>query len=180
MSPDVAIEESKLKVTRSEKALEAMGDSSGADWIVCRGHSFAKAREAAWERPLEVQIKECRKFISRAEHRVAKLEADVVAEKTMLEEGRARLSRLEAVAGSSSSSPTKSGGRVGATDHRIGAGARCIPSRCLLNEEEKSSEPQTSTQSSQEAFDVLMTRAMQDAPWRKMCCQRARKVWQNG
>ena len=32
------------------------------------------------------------------------------------------------------------------TDHRIGAGARCIPSRCHSNEEEKSSDPQTSTE----------------------------------
>ena len=30
-SPDVAIEEAKLKVTRLEKALEAMADSSGAE-----------------------------------------------------------------------------------------------------------------------------------------------------
>ena len=48
--------------------------------------------------------------------------------------------------GSSSSSPTESCGRVGATDHRIGAGARCIPSRCHSNEEEKSCDPQTFTE----------------------------------
>ena len=42
-----------------------------------------------------IQMKECREFISRAEHRVAKLEADAMAEKNLLEEGRARLSRLE-------------------------------------------------------------------------------------
>ena len=92
MSPDVAIDEAKLKVTRLEKALEALGNSSGTE-VDCLQRALAKARQAARERPLEVQIKECREFISRAEHRVAKLEADVVAEKTMLEEGRARLSR---------------------------------------------------------------------------------------
>ena len=47
--------------------------------------------------------------------------------------------------GSSPPVPTELGGRVGATDHRIGAGARCIPSRSHPNEEEKSSDPQTST-----------------------------------
>ena len=67
------------------KALEAMGDSSG-----CLQRALAKAREVA-----RVQIKECREFISRAEHRLAKLEAESVAETTTLEEGRARLSRLE-------------------------------------------------------------------------------------
>ena len=75
---------------RGGKALEAMGDSSG-----CLQRALAKAREVAQERPLEVQIKECREFISRAEHRLAKLEAESVAETTTLEEGRARLSRLE-------------------------------------------------------------------------------------
>ena len=69
----VAREEAKLKVTRLEKALEAMGDSSGAE-VDCLQRALAKAQEAAWERPLEVQIKECREFINRAEHRVAKLE----------------------------------------------------------------------------------------------------------
>ena len=39
MSPDVAIEEAKLKVTRLEEALEAMGIFQGPRWIVCRRHS---------------------------------------------------------------------------------------------------------------------------------------------
>ena len=41
MSPDVAIEEAKLKVTRSEKALEAMGDSSGAE-VDCLQRAFIR------------------------------------------------------------------------------------------------------------------------------------------
>ena len=65
MSPDIAIEEAKLKATKLEKAL---GNSSGAE--DCLQRALAKAREAAWERPLEVQIKECREFINRAEHGV--------------------------------------------------------------------------------------------------------------
>ena len=56
-----------------------MGDSSRAE-VDCLQRALAKAREAVQERPLEVQIKECREFTSRAEHRVAKLEAHVVAE----------------------------------------------------------------------------------------------------
>ena len=49
-------EEAKLKVTRLEKALEVMGDSSGAE-VDCLQRALAKAQEAARERPLEVQIK---------------------------------------------------------------------------------------------------------------------------
>ena len=56
-SPDVAIQEAKLKVTRlEEKALEVMGVSSGAE-VDCFQRALAKAQEAARERPLEVQIK---------------------------------------------------------------------------------------------------------------------------
>ena len=63
----------KVKVTRLEMALEVMGDSSGAE-VDCLQRALAKAQEAARERPLEIQMKECREFISRAEHRVAKLQ----------------------------------------------------------------------------------------------------------
>ena len=82
ISPDIAIEEAKLKVTRLVKALEALGNSPG------------QGPRGSTATPFGGQIQECREVISRAEHRVAKLEADVVAEKTMLGEGRARLSRM--------------------------------------------------------------------------------------
>ena len=57
--------------------------------------ALSKAHEAARERPLEVQIKECREFISHSEQRLARLEADRQAELALLTEGRSRLSRLE-------------------------------------------------------------------------------------
>ena len=50
--------------------------------VDCLQRALANTREAARERPLEVHIKECREFLRRAEHRVAKLEADLVAETT--------------------------------------------------------------------------------------------------
>ena len=163
-------------------ALEALGNSSGAE-VDCLQRALAKAREAARERPLEVQIKECREFISRAEHRVVKLEADVVAEKTMLEEGRARLSQLEQQ--SQVPLPVHPPSRVAELEQQITAlvqerdafRAAAIPTK------KRSPVTPRPPQSSQEAFDVLMTRAAKrhaGRPWRKMCCQRMHKVWQNG
>ena len=54
-SPDVVVAEARKKVFRLEKALEASGDSTGPE---------VDFYEAARERPLEVQIKECREFIT--------------------------------------------------------------------------------------------------------------------
>ena len=118
--------------------------------------ALAKAKEVAWERPLEVQIKECREFISRAEHRVAKLEADLVAETTMLKEGRARLSRLE----QTMAPPPPPPSRVAELEQQINA---------LVQERDAFRAAATPTrkrgpvtprppQSSQEAFDVLKSR----------------------
>ena len=93
-SPDVAVAEAKNKVFRLAKALEAFGDSTGAEVDFLK-KALVKAHEAVRERPLEVQIKECQEFISRSEQRLARLEADRQAELALLTEGRSRLSRLE-------------------------------------------------------------------------------------
>ena len=79
------------EVFRLEKALDAFGDSTGAE-VDFLEKALAKAHEAARERPLEVQIKECREFISRSEQRLVRLEADRQAELALLTEGRSRLS----------------------------------------------------------------------------------------
>ena len=93
-SPDVVVAEPKKKVLKLEKALEVFGDSTGPEVDFLK-KALAKAHEVARERPLEVQIKECREFISRSEQRVARLEADQQAELALLTEGKSRLSRLE-------------------------------------------------------------------------------------
>ena len=158
-SPDVAREEVKLKVTRLEKALEAMGDSSGAE-VDCLQRALAKAQETARERPLEIQLKECREFISRAEHRVAKLEADAMAEKKLLEEGRARLSRLEQQS-KALPPPVVPSSRVAELEQQINAlvqerdafRAAAIPTK------KRGPVTPRPPQSSAEAHEVLMTRA---------------------
>ena len=151
ISPDVAIEEAKLKVNRLEKALEAMVGSSGAE-VDCLQRALAKAREAARERPLEVQIKECQEFTSWAEHRVAKLEEDVLAE------GRARLSRLGQQTQVPPPVPTKSSGRVGAnrSPHWCRSSMHSEP---LPSPRRRGQVTPRPPQSSKEAFEVLMTRA---------------------
>ena len=93
-SPDVVVAEAKKKVFRLEKALEVFGDSTGQEVDFLK-KALTKAHEVARERPLEVQIKECREFISRSEQRLARLEADRQAELALLTEGKSRLSRLE-------------------------------------------------------------------------------------
>ena len=93
-SPDVVVAEAKKKVFRLEKALEVFGDSTGPEVDFLK-KALAKAHEAARERPLEIQIKECREFITRSEQRLARLEADRQAEVALLTEGKSRLSRLE-------------------------------------------------------------------------------------
>ena len=90
-SPHVVVAEAKKKVFRLEKALEVYRDSTGQEVDFLK-KAVAKAHEAARKRPLEVQIKECREFVS-SEQRF--LEADRQAELALLTEGKSRLSRLE-------------------------------------------------------------------------------------
>ena len=59
-----AVAEAEKVVFRLEKALEALGDSTGAEVDFLK-KALAKAHEAGRERPLQIQIKECREFISR-------------------------------------------------------------------------------------------------------------------
>ena len=113
MSPDIAIEEAKLKVTRLEKALEAMGDSSGAE-VDC----FTEGTR---------QCPRCStgKSIGGANQRMPRIHQSGRASRRE-DGGRfsgrddlvgGRPSTIESFGaaddGSSSSSPTESGGRVG-------------------------------------------------------------------
>ena len=56
--------------------------------------ALEKAKKMSSE-PVEVQITECKGFIARAEKRVADLDAQRAQEVAALEEGRAKLQRLE-------------------------------------------------------------------------------------
>ena len=55
-----------------------------------------KARLASKRPPIDVELEQCRKFISRSEKRVAELDAERSAEISALQEAKGRLQRLEA------------------------------------------------------------------------------------
>ena len=55
-----------------------------------------KARLASKRPPIDVELEQCRKFISRSEKRVAELDAERSAEFSALKEAKGRLQRLEA------------------------------------------------------------------------------------
>ena len=67
---------------RLEKAVEALGDYDGPEL-------------AGLKEPIDVQITQCKEFIERSEKRLAKIEAERIAETKLLEEGRAWLFCLE-------------------------------------------------------------------------------------
>ena len=94
LSPEAAKTAARLKVDRLEKAVEALGDYDGPELAGLK-QALKKARELAQELPIDVQITQCKEFIERSEKRFAKMEAERIAEKKLLEEGRARLVRLE-------------------------------------------------------------------------------------
>ena len=93
INPDIAREMAHTKVSRLEKALEAMGDLQGPVVDVLKA-DLAKARAASKKPSVEVEIDECRKFISRAERRIRELDTEREKEKVSLVEAQERLERL--------------------------------------------------------------------------------------
>ena len=94
-TPDVVQERARVRVTRLEQALQAMGDLQCAEADMLQ-EALKRARQSAQERPLANQISECTRFIERSTHRLTKIDAEREAEVAALEEARSRLARLEA------------------------------------------------------------------------------------
>ena len=97
VSPDAARQAARDRVAKLQQALVVLGETSGPEVDGLRS-ALAKAQKSASEPTLEVQVTECKSFIARAEKRVAALDAQRAQEVASLEEGRARLIRLESVA----------------------------------------------------------------------------------
>ena len=93
INPDVAREMAHTKVSRLEKALEAMGDLQGPVVNALKA-DLAKARATSKKPSVEVEIDECRKFISRAERRIRELDTEREKEQVSLVEAQERLERL--------------------------------------------------------------------------------------
>ena len=83
-----------MKVAKLEKVLEALEGTDGVEVDAIK-KALVKANVAAHEKPVSEQIEDCRSFIDRAEKRLVKLDAERESEQALLEEGRARLARLE-------------------------------------------------------------------------------------
>ena len=96
-NPDTVRQEARERVAKLQRALEVLGESSGPEVDGLRT-ALEKARKLSAEPAVEIQITECKGFITRAEKRVAELDAQRALELASLEEGRARLQRLEAEA----------------------------------------------------------------------------------
>ena len=95
VNPDSSCEVARLKVMKLEKALEVMGDTDGPV-VVCLKEELEKARNVAKQRPLQQEVEECRKFITRSEKRISELDAERSSEMKALDEAKERLVRLEA------------------------------------------------------------------------------------
>ena len=90
-TPDVVQERTRVRVTRLEQALQAMGDLQCAEADMLQG-ALKRAHQSAQECPLANQISECT-LIERSTHRLAKIDAEREAEVAALEEARSRLAR---------------------------------------------------------------------------------------
>ena len=91
INPDVAREMAHTKVSRLEKALEAMGDLQGPVVEALKA-DLEKAKAASKKQSVEVEIDECRKFISR---RIRELDTERDKEQSWtLVEAQERLEKL--------------------------------------------------------------------------------------
>ena len=93
MSPDAAREKAQSSVARLEKALEAMGDVVGPAVEVLKAE-LIKARAAAKQPAVDVEIDQCRKFIARSERRIKELDSQRAEESASMTEAQERLKRL--------------------------------------------------------------------------------------
>ena len=77
-------------MARFEKAIEAMGDSTGSEVEVFKA-ALKRAQVASQEAPLAVQVRECESFIERARRRITKLDEERATEVAEAREGRVQV-----------------------------------------------------------------------------------------
>ena len=105
--PEVATEAAKKKVSGLEAALAALavvGATDGPEVQALR-ESLQKAKGAAQERPVEVQVRQSEAFVERARKRLAVHDAERHRLAEELEESEARLGRLREVAAQAPAAP---------------------------------------------------------------------------
>ena len=81
--------------SQGDEVGEGVGGDGRRRWECLKGE-LEKARIAAKRRPLQQEVEECRKFITRSEKRISELDAERLSEVKALDEAKERLVRLEA------------------------------------------------------------------------------------
>ena len=91
--PDAALVHARSKVSSLEAALTAMGSHQGPEVDALRS-ALQKAKQAAQERPLKVQLAQTDAFVERSRLRIKKLEEEREAEVELLNAAVQRQARL--------------------------------------------------------------------------------------
>ena len=97
----------RSQVQKLEQALLLMSDCPGVVTDVLK-QELEKARTASKRPPIDVEVEQCRKFITRSEKRVAELDAERAAEFSALTEAKGRLQHMEAEQAAATSLPAPS------------------------------------------------------------------------
>ena len=113
-NPDAIKAEAVAEVQRLQKALDALGGLGGPEVDAIK-RVLKKAQEVARERPVAELVKECKEFIERSTERITKLKTELETETAVLEDSRARLTRLAAQAAPVGDRVVAQGARVLAT-----------------------------------------------------------------
>ena len=93
INPNVARETALTKVSRLERALEAIGNLQGPVVAVLKA-DLMKARAASTKPSVDVEVDELRYFISRVERRIKELDTEHENDRSSLVEAQERLDRL--------------------------------------------------------------------------------------
>ena len=93
VGPSAARDLAKNKIVQLERALEAMGGMEGPA-VQAIKLELEKARTASKKPPLNVEIEEARKFITRSMRRLKEMEEERQVEERLLSEAQENLKKL--------------------------------------------------------------------------------------
>ena len=94
--PEVAISAARQRVVQLETALAALGDTGPE--VTMLQTALKRAKQAAQEPPLDVQMSLCEQFVTRAQRRLTAHDEERTRLVSELEEGQSRLARLREAA----------------------------------------------------------------------------------
>ena len=94
--PEVALSAARQRVAQLEAALTALGDTGPE--VTMLQTALKRAKQAAQEPPLDVQVSLCEQFVTRAQRRLTAHDEERTRLVSELEEGQSRLARLREAA----------------------------------------------------------------------------------